>query len=276
MFTVAANDFDLATIAQSGQCFRMRHCKNGGYFVAAGNRLVTVLRRSDGAYEFSCSEDEFASFWCGYFDLDTDYGPYYDALDPQDVFLAGAASYGRGMRILRQDPWETAVSFVLSQRKNIAAIRHCIHALCQACGTAMPTAEGMAYAFPTPEQILHLKHEALQACSVGYRGKYVKDLALRVCRGDLDLDAVAGLDDRDAKASLMRVHGIGEKVADCILLFGYHRMDAFPMDVWMRRVTDGVYAGGWDRQRYRGFSGLVQQLLFHYARNEAAKGCRIG
>jgi N-glycosylase/DNA lyase len=107
----------------------------------------------------------------------------------------------------------------------------------------------------------------LRQCGIGFRDRYVQSLAQGVVSGVLSLEGIASMDDKGAKAALMGVFGIGAKVADCILLFGYHRLDAFPMDVWMKRVVNERYGGAFPMERYRGFAGVLQQYLFYYVRS---------
>jgi N-glycosylase/DNA lyase len=269
---VKMNDFDIQKTADSGQCFRMRGLGDGSFGAAAGQRFVRITPRGDGHFAFSCSREEFDGFWADYFDMQTDYGAILGAVEEDDTFLCKAVAHGRGIRILRQMPWEVAVSFVISQRKSIGAIRTAIEALCRACGTPMETEVGRVYGFPTPAQLAALTIEELRACSLGYRDKYVAALAKGVNEGTLPLEGIAGMDDEAAKAALTKVFGIGDKVADCILLFGYRRLDAFPVDVWMRRVIDGAYGGAFPADRYPGIAGILQQFLFFYARDTRFMG----
>ncbi len=259
-------DFDLQKIADSGQCFRMRQLHGHAFFVIAGQRYVTITGLGGDEFEFSCADEEFP-FWERYFDLKTDYEVFFNAVDKGDVFLQKAMAYGRGLRILRQDPWEVTVSFIISQRKNLQAIRTAVEALCRCCGEPIETPYGTVYAFPTPQQMAAMPLCDLRGCSVGYRDKYLAALAQRVALGEVSLDAIGELDDAMAKKQLTGLFGIGSKVADCILLFGYKRSDAFPVDVWIGRILSREYNGAFEAQNYRGFAGILQQYMFYYAKS---------
>ena len=263
---VVIPDFELQKIADSGQCFRMRRLQGHVFFVIAGRRYVTITKLGGDEYEFSCDEEDYP-FWEDYFDLKTDYDVFFNAVDKGDAFLQKAMAYGRGLRILRQDPWEVTVSFIISQRKSLQAIRTAIEALCRCCGEPLKTPCGMVYAFPTPQQMAAIQLCDLRGCSVGYRDKYLASLAHSVANGDVSLNAIGALDDAGAKKQLMGIFGVGSKVADCILLFGYKRSDAFPVDVWIGRILAREYNGVFPLQNYSGFAGILQQYMFYYAKS---------
>ncbi len=266
MAIVRVDEFNLEKIALSGQCFRMRRLDDGSYGVAAMGQFVRITELGDGYFDFSCSEKELQMPWAAYFDLFTDYARFYDTVDETDGYLKRAVDFSRGLRILRQDPWEVAVSFILSQRRNIPAICGCIEALCQRFGTPFDTEVGAVHAFPTPQQLADTALCDLRECSVGYRDKYIQTLARSVTAGELDLNGIESMDDESAKKALMGLYGVGEKVAHCILLFGYHRLSMFPEDVWIKRVVQQEYNGEFPIERYKPFVGVVQQCLFYYAR----------
>lgn len=157
------------------------------------------------------------------------------------------------------------VSFIISQRRSIPAIRTAVEALSRKFGTAIDTPEGQAYAFPTPAQLAAALPEELAACGLGYRVPYVQDAARRVADGTTDLAALGGLGDEELQQTLRAVRGVGVKVAACTALFGYHRLAVLPVDVWMERVLRVEY-GGELPQRYRSCAGVLQQYMFYYAR----------
>jgi N-glycosylase/DNA lyase len=264
---VRIRDFDLQKIADSGQCFRMRRLDDGSFSAIAGNRFIRIIPLGGDEYAYSCTKEQWQSFWADYFDLQTDYAAIHDALRGGDAFVRTAAEFSRGIRILRQGAFEVMVSFVISQRKSIASIRQAIEALCRACGTPFESPMGTLHAFPTPLQLSSMAICDVRSCGVGYRDKYLCALSGCVANGEVSIEAIRDMDDADAKRELMRIPGIGEKVADCILLFGFHRRDAFPVDVWIRRVLDNAYGGEFPVNAYPGIAGIVQQYLFHYARS---------
>lgn len=263
------DDFDLNKIADSGQCFRFNQCPEG-YSVAAGDRHVFIKELGDDTYDFDCSKEEYEEFWKGYFDLDLNYSEIRGKIDrKKDPYLYNAAIYGKGIRILRQDPWEMLISFIISQRKNIPAIKASIEKLCSKAGKVIAEDErfGKIYSFPTAKELSLLPMEELAACSLGYRDKYVHRAAADVASGAVDLSGMGDLKDSELMEQLLKLYGVGVKVANCEILFGYHRLDAFPKDVWINRVLDNHYPEGFLFHEYAPYNGLMQQYLFFYSRN---------
>ncbi len=267
--------FDPAQIEGSGQCFRFVHREgpllNEGdiketYFTIFKGHYLEIGCLKDGRFMFSCTEEEFREIWHAYFDLDTDYEKIRESIDPADTFLKNAAEYGRGIRILHQDLWEMMVSFIISQRKSIPAIRSCIESLCTAYGEPVRVKDQVFYAFPTPEALSCLDLEDLKPHGVGYRDKYILRLAREVAEGTLIPEAFERYEPEEAVCELMKIYGVGRKVANCISLFGLHNIDAFPEDVWIKRVISEEYGGCFDKERYHGFAGVIQQYMFYYGK----------
>ena len=255
---------DLAAIADSGQCFRWRQ-REGGYVIPALDRVLRVKEMPDGALELSCTEEEYTLLWRQYFDLNTDYGAMAAVLPAEDDYLRAAADYGQGIRILKQDPWETLVSFLISQRKNIPAIRQAVEKLCQTAGRVIEVdEEGPIYAFPSPAELLRLREDGLRACSLGYRTPYV--LRAAEVFSDTDLNGFRGLEDEALLQALCALYGVGPKIARCVMLFGFHRLNAFPVDVWIQRVEERRYPGGLRPERFAPFAGVMQQYMYAYER----------
>lgn len=263
------DDLDLGKIANSGQCFRWERTGDGAYRIVHKQYCVTVSALGANRYRFSCDPEEYRDVWHGYFDFNVDYhavrGRISEAADP---FLYCACEYGKGIRILRQDPWEMLVSFIISQNKNIPAIKKSIALLCEAAGEERTDSLGQAYrVFPSPEAILAMKDEALAACRLGYRCAYVRAAAADVSSGRLDPGSLLEADEDTVLARLMSVHGVGVKVANCVSLFGLHHLDAFPVDVWIRRVLAREYPDGYPADCYRPYNGIYQQYMFNCYRN---------
>lgn len=256
---LCAPQFDVAQIAASGQCFRLTELPSGGYVAVTGQHMVKITSYTEG-YCFHCSFSDFRDVWVPYFDLTVDYEAYQQKMC-DDPFLRDAIASGGGIRILRQDLWEMVVTFIISQRNNIPRIRQSVEVLCQEHGTLLGEIDDQKiYSFPTPEQ---LRNKDLSAASLGYREEYVVGAADYDTRFWQELQSQ---DDIAAKKTLLTVRGIGEKVANCIMLFGLHRMDSYPKDVWINRLIDDVYHGGFDPSPYAGFAGYVQQLQFYHYR----------
>lgn len=280
--------FSLEQICRSGQCFRMENItehedaenyedvekygsieKKGNvgahvYRILAGDKYLKV-RQEGSLCRFYCSEEEFAQFWKDYFDLENDYGVYMEKANPNDAYLNCAIAFGSGMRILRQDFWEMIVSFLISQQNNIVRIRRCISNICGKYGERKKAEDGSVYyAFPRPEALAGLPEDALKECNLGYRSKYVVRAACSVVSGEFDLEAVRTMSYRKAKEELLKLFGVGEKVADCICLFGLHHLQAFPMDTHIKQAMAAHYKRGFPNRRYRGFQGVMQQYIFYY------------
>lgn len=255
-------DFSIDAIAESGQCFRITGTGDGSYRIIALGRKLTVTSLEDGAYRFSCKKEEFDNIWRDYFDLDTDYDEYKAIALPDDEYLKKAIAFGSGIRILNQEPWEMLISFIVSQRKSVPAIRTSVERLSALCGECIEDGE---YAFPSPEAIASVSDEELRSCGLGYRVEYITNAARLAAAGLLDLEELKCLDTDELIAKLMELKGVGIKVASCIALFGYHRLDTVPVDVWMKRVIDTAYNGELPAE-YRPYAGVLQQYMFNYAR----------
>ena len=264
MLTIEMDNFDLGQICRSGQCFRMEQTEENQYRVIAGDRFLE-LSQERGVVNFDCSEEEFLSFWITYFDLDCDYGEYIRKVNPRDKYLMAAADMGSGIRILNQDLWEMIVSFLISQQNHITRIRKCIDNICHEFGEKKISKSGEEYyAFPSPEALAQASEDELKACNLGYRAKYVLDTARRVVSGEVSLDKIRNMKYKEARKELLRLYGVGEKVADCICLFALHQLDAFPVDTHIRQVLDEHYKRGFPNRRYQGCKGVMQQYIFYY------------
>lgn len=255
--------FDLGQIAASGQCFRIYETEPGRFSVTAAGRYVEAEQEGD-RFRFFCDEEEFDQFWFHYFDLETDYGRFIARISKRDRYLLQAAFAGGGIRILNQDLWEVMVTFLISQNNNMKRIRQCVERLCENFGKKRETVSGQIYyAMPEPEALADTG--ALEYMGLGYRAKYIAALASAVTKGTVDLDHLRNLkDQRQVHKELTDIYGIGDKVANCIRLFGLHQIDAFPVDTWIQKILKQRYPGGFPLRRYQGFAGVMQQYMFYY------------
>ncbi len=257
-------DFDLEQIAQSGQCFRFLRQSEGRYTLIAGRRCIDIEQHGK-QIRFNCGEDEFEHFWKNYFDLDADYGSYKLAVDAKDTYLQNAIGIAGGLRILRQELWETIVSFIISQRNNIPRIMKCVENLCFLLGEVCYNKEGKEYyAFPSVERLAACTPEELSSVRLGYRVGYLVKTARQIASGEVDLEAMRKMPYHEAKAELMKLTGVGVKVAECVCLFALHHIDAFPIDTHIRQMLDLHYPDGFPMERYQGFAGVIQQYAFFY------------
>jgi len=258
------NDFDLVQIAGSGQCFRFKPIGDNRYALTAGKRYITLEQHGKNVL-FGCGEDEFSGFWRAFFDLDADYGAYKSAINPNDTYLQCAIGAAGGLRILRQELWETIVSFIISQRNNIPRIMQCVENLCALLGETCYNKEGIAYhAFPTVERLAECSVETLAPVRLGYRAGYLIKTARQIASGEIDLNAIKQMPYLEARKELMRLTGVGIKVAECVCLFALHHIDAFPIDTHIRQMLDEHYPDGFPMERYQGFAGVIQQYAFFY------------
>ena len=264
------DDFDPGLLADSGQCFRWYALGEKSWRVLHGAHCLILTEAGPQEYDLDCAEAEYDALWRPYLDMDESYAAIRERIDPAaDPFLYAAAQAQRGLRILRQDSWEALASFIISQNRNIPAIRRSIELLCQAAGTLCRDSRGEAYfAFPTPEAVAALSDDALTSCKLGYRDKYLHAAAEAVAAGCVDLAALCQTEPEKSLETLLKLKGVGVKVAACVQLFGLHQLDAFPVDVWIRRVLEAEYPGGYPQARYSPYNGVYQQYMFAYYRGK--------
>jgi len=255
---VSEPDLDLDETLDCGQAFRWKKipsdydCTYTGRFV---NDPLTVSQTGRGSFIFhDTTEKDFLDRWVDYFDLNTDYTELKRCFS-EDETLSKACAYAGGIRLLRQDSWECLISFIISQNNNIPRIKGIIDRLCDNNGGDFPDADTLAG--ETPDTLAFLRS--------GFRAKYLCDAASRVSRGETDLSAIAVSPIADARAELKKILGVGPKVAECVLLFGMHRTEAFPIDVWIKRVLAEYYPDGFPEFAAEN-AGIAQQYLFHYIR----------
>lgn len=255
------SDFELKDTLMCGQCFRFNENADGTFTGVAFGKAVTLSKTGDTLVLFT-SEEDFLSIWKSYFDLELDYGRIKEKLSLIHPTLKEAAKFAPGIRILRQEPFEALISFIISQNNNIKRISGIVQRLCENWGEKI--GEGL-YAFPTPEAMEKLTAEDLAPIRAGFRAKYIVDAVAKVISAEVDLTALEALSYNDAKAQLMRIKGVGEKVADCVLLYGFHKLEGFPMDVWMKRAM-AVLFPDFTGSDFGEYAGIAQQYIFHYAR----------
>ena len=256
--------FHLAQTLDCGQAFRWRPADPQGlvWEGAAKDRYLRLEDRGE-TLALSCSQEELEDFWSGYFDLETDYEEKRRVLSGMSPALAQAAAFAPGIRILRQDPWEALCSFLISQNNHIPRIKGIIERLCQLLGE--PIGDTGWYSFPGPERLSVCSLEDLAPLRAGFRAKYLLDAARKVAAGEVDLYRVARSPVEEGRKELQKIHGVGPKVAECALLYGFHKTECFPLDVWMKRAM-ALLLPGTDPKAFGCNAGLAQQYLFHYCR----------
>ena len=269
MIVSITDDFDPDKIACSGQCFRWNKTGERTWRVVAGEACLNMTSLGDDRYDLDCSEMAFREFWRDYFDLQENYQSIRQRVDPaRDPFLWQAMEHEKGIRILRQDSWEMLITFIISQNKNIPMIRRSVELLAESCGRRLTDSGGQEYyGFPGPEAVAALSEQDFQACRLGYRCKYVRAAAEAVLGGDISLTGLEKADERTVISALTGLFGVGVKVANCVALFGFHRIDAFPVDVWMKRILAEQYPDGYPFERYSPYNGIYQQYMFAWYRH---------
>jgi len=255
------SDFELKDTLMCGQCFRFKENADGSFSGVAFGKVIT-LQKADDTLILYTSEEDFINIWKGYFDLELDYGKIKEDLSLIHPTLKEAAKFAPGIRILRQEPFEALISFIISQNNNIKRISGIVDRLCMLWGEEI--SEGF-YSFPTAEALSKLTIEDLSPIKAGFRAKYIVDAVGKVSRGEVDLKALESLSYNDAKTELMKIKGVGSKVADCVLLYGFHKLEGFPMDVWMKRAM-AVLFPDLTGEDFGEYAGIAQQYIFHYAR----------
>jgi N-glycosylase/DNA lyase len=265
---ITIRNLDLAQIADSGQCFRWNRTGDDQYEVIAFDRYISI--RQDGEDFFlSCDEKEWEDIWSDYLDMDTDYDTVVRSIEEsEDEYLKEALRCGRGIRILRQDLWETLISFIISQNNNIKRIRSSIEAICKKAGLPLINdAPAGKYRFPKPGEI-DRDFFSDRDLGLGYRDVYLAEMYDYAYMSDSFPDILKTMDNREAFLLLKSFKGIGDKVANCVCLFGLHHIDAFPIDTHIKQILDRYYPNGFDFDRYRGYAGIVQQYMFNYKVNQ--------
>lgn len=261
------DDFDLEKIASCGQCFRAKPVEGGLYRFVSGDHVIYIKEAGKHQFSVSCANEEWEETWTRYFDLDRSYKSlYYEERGKHD-FVRRAMDCGRGIRILRQDPWEMLLTFIISQRKSIPAISKSVEALAEKFGHPVETEYETVYTFPTPQELANASVDELQECGLGYRAPYIYDAIRKVTSGSLNLNALADYNDAELFQELQTVHGVGKKVANCICLFGYGRMARVPVDVWISRAIDEDCCGEAPFELFEGNAGIIQQYIFYYMKS---------
>lgn len=264
--------FDLEKIADSGQCFRWVRLAPRKYWIPAGGACTVAEQRGD-LLTLNIQDSDPAhgpAFWANYFALNEDYPAMWHEInlwaerDDPEAYLTRAARASDGVVILNQPVWETVVSFIISQNNNIPRIKQSVKAICERFGTLKTGPDGGWYSFPDPAA---LTGADLSGMGLGYRDRYISQLAAAVAADRWDLAFLQTTDYETARAYLKSVQGIGDKVANCICLFALGHKAAFPVDTWIRRAVEREFGGEFPAARYNGFAGLIQQFMFYYEKH---------
>lgn len=264
------DDFDPKKIIRSGQCFRATEINKNTYRFITGRHLLHLSRVNNTTWEADCTPYRWKQTWHEYFDFAFSYKKARKQIPAHDAFLQNAATDGAGLRLLKQDPFEMIITFIISQRKSIPAIRSSVETLCQKAGKAIQTENDFFYTFPRPKELQKLSMDDLKSASLGYRAKYIYATTRMIASGKIKLSTLHNLSDETLHDTLTTLPGVGAKVANCISLFAFHRLTAAPVDVWIDRVISMHYKGNNPFSQLP-YPGLMQQYMFYYAQIKKRK-----
>lgn len=270
-------DFDLAQTLECGQCFHFVKLDENDYVLTAKGRLLHVSQQADTVTFYDTEEDEYVNVWKDYFDMDRDYSEIKNKLLEKDDKLKDAIESMWGVRILNQDFFETLISFIISQNKQIPHIKKIVADISAKFGSYKGTyGRADMYTFPTLEQLTNASEEDFKELKTGFRAPYIMDAIRRNMAGQFDENELKNMEYDSCIKELMTIKGVGEKVANCVSLFGLGKKEAFPVDVWIKRIMETMYFDGEDtpkdkisafaKERFGGLGGFAQQYLFYYGK----------
>lgn len=276
------NDFTLSQILECGQCFHFDKLDEEVYEVVAFGRAVKMEQTDKVLRIYGSSMEDYEGIWKLYLDMDNDYGLIKQSVIKADGALKMAVDEKSGIHILNQDFFETLISFIVSQNKSIPQIKQCVKNISHRFGDEVIGYNGETfYVFPDVQRLHDATEEELRECKVGFRAPYIKNATEAVYSGAVTKEKLDELDIAQARELLMTIKGVGEKVANCVLLFGLGRREAFPVDVWMKRIMEQMYFDGKDTKKqdieafavnkFGDLGGYAQQYLFDYARTTLFK-----
>lgn len=245
-----------------GQAFRWKKNADGSFHGVVSGKVTDIEQTKDKIIFKNTSEEDFLSLWLDYFDLKSDYVSITDKFRC-DEHLAAALDEYYGIRILHQEPWEALCSFIISQNNNIPRISGIIDRLCESFGEKINDSD---YSFPCYEKLKDLSESDLSPLRAGFRNKYIIDAAKKMSSGEVSAEKIKNSSIEQARQELMKIKGVGPKVAECTLLYGFKRKEAFPIDVWVKKIMSEMYPAGLP-DCTKNVEGIAQQYLFHYRRN---------
>jgi N-glycosylase/DNA lyase len=269
-------DFNIEQILECGQCFHFVKLKDMEYVTVAYDKALHIKQESDTVILYDTDMNDYNSVWKKYFDMDTDYGKIKKYLKENCKELTDAIREKSGIRILRQDFTETLLSFIISQNKQIPHIKQIVAGISKEYGRLAGVVEGQEfYSFPKLEELLRITEDDFRSLKTGFRAPYLCD-AISHLKEWGEMESFADLSYEEAKNKLMTIKGVGDKVANCVLLFGLGYTNAFPVDVWIKRIMESIYFKedtskdkimDYAKERFGEYGGYAQQYLFYFARD---------
>lgn len=255
-------NFDLDETFECGQCFRWKKVGKGNYIGVVKNKVLKIEKLGNDIIFKNTKEEDFKKIWADYFDLNLNYSDVKKELSKINKTLKDACNFAPGIRILKQDSWETLCSFIISQNNNIPRIKGIIEILCREYGKHL---FDKFYSFPEAEVIAKLSLNDLAPLKCGFRDKYILDAAKKVASGEINLNLISNMELDEVRLELMKINGVGKKVAECVLLYGMHRLEAFPEDVWIKKAMEKLFPE-YKPCDFGKFAGIAQQYIYHYVR----------
>ena len=275
------NSFELQDIFECGQCFRWNRQEDGSYTGIIKNSILNIKKENDDIIFVGKCDGDIKEIIEYYFDLNTNYEEIKQKLSNIDEYLKTSIEYGSGIRILNQDLWETIISFIISANNNIPRIKKIIERLSEKYGNEIEWNNKKYYTFPTAEQLRDVTIEEYRKLGLGFRDVRLYETTQMILNKDIDLEKLKkNPNTQEVRNELLKLSGVGPKVADCILLFSdLKRFDVFPIDVWVRRVMNDLYIKEEDEtkvskikieklaeEKFGDLKGLAQQYLFYWRR----------
>lgn len=259
---ISNGEFTLEETFNCGQCFRWQKIDDNTFEGVAFSKYLKIREEPNKLILLNTTSRDFKNIWKNYFDLDLDYNKVKSELSEINNLMETACNFAPGIRLLSQDPWETLCSFIISQNNNIPRIRGIIARLCEKFGKEI--IKGV-YSFPDASGLAELSEEDLKPLRSGFRARYILDAAKKITYKKINLDDIKNMDIESAREELQKIKGVGPKVADCALLYGFHRLESFPMDIWIKRAMKEMFSG-MSPKDFGKYAGIAQQYIFHYIR----------
>lgn len=275
-----AKSFEPVHIFECGQCFRWNKEEDGSYTGVIKNGVINVKKLGNDVNFTGVCDENIKQICEEYFNLQTNYEAIKEKLSNTDRYLKNSIEYGNGIRILKQDLWETLLSFIISANNNIPRIKTIIERIAKKYGNRIEYRNKMYYTFPTPEMLQNASIDDFRGLGLGFRDVRIYETVQRTLKGEIDLEKLKQEENTEVlRKKLLEIPGVGPKVADCVMLFALNRFDVFPVDVWVKRVISELYFNKKEQtpnvihefaeKQYGNLAGLAQQYLFYWRRENS-------
>lgn len=272
-----AKSFEPVHIFECGQCFRWNKEEDGSYTGVIKNGVINVKKLGNDVNFTGVCDENIKKICEEYFNLQTNYEVIKEKLSNIDIYLKNSIKYGNGIRILKQDLWETLLSFIISANNNIPRIKTIIERIAKKYGNRIEYRNKIYYTFPTPEMLQNASIDNFRGLGLGFRDVRIYETVQRTLKGEIDLEKLKQEENTEVlRKKLLEIPGVGPKVADCVMLFALNRFDVFPVDVWVKRVISELYFNKKEQtpnvihefaeKQYGNLAGLAQQYLFYWRR----------